>query len=220
MKTSSRIIGLSIAVAGFLLAGRTSESEPVAAASPAAVASAAAAASPVAAAPGGDAVAGAEAFAEDCSICHGAGAKGFIGPYIAGVNWGTSGLQAYVRAGVGGYGGMPAFNAVAVTDKNIADIVVYLAKLPRNEARVARRVTVATSDLVNGEKLYAANCASCHGAAGQGGIGPELQGENTRKDTAGTLFWIKNPILPMPALYPKPLNEQDAAAVAAYVESL
>lgn len=213
MKASTRIIGLSLAVAGFLLAGRTSDSEPAAAISPVA-------ASPVAAAPGGDASAGAKAFAEDCSICHGAGAKGFVGPYIAGVNWGTSGLQAVVRAGFGGYGGMPAFNAVALTDKNIADIVVYLATLPPNKVRVAQHGTLVASDLVGGQKVYAANCAACHGAAGQGGIGPELQGENTRKDIAGTIFWIKNPILPMPALYPKPLSEQNVDAVAAYVESL
>jgi mono/diheme cytochrome c family protein len=208
MKATSRIIGLSIAVAGFLLAGRTSESEP------------AVAASPVAAAPNGDVAAGAEAFAEDCSICHGAGAKGFIGPYIAGVHWGTSGLQAIVRAGVGGYGGMPAFNAVAVTDKDITNIGVYLATLPPNEARVAQHGMLLTGNLVNGQKLYAANCAACHGAGGEGGVGTELHGENTRKDIAGTIFWIKNPILPMPTLYPKPLSEKDVADVAAYVESL
>jgi len=79
---------------------------------------------------------------------------------------------------------------------------------------------VVAGNLVNGQKLYAANCASCHGAAGQGGVGPELHGENTRKDTAGTIFWIKKPILPMPTLYPKPLSEKDVADIAAYVESL
>jgi len=124
-----------------------------------------------------------------------------------------------VRAGVGGYGGMPAFNAVAVTDKNIADMVVYLATLPPNEARVAQHGTVVAGNLINGQKLYAANCASCHGAGGQGGVGPELAGENTRKDTAGTILWNKNPILPMPTLYPKPLSEKNVADVAAFVES-
>jgi mono/diheme cytochrome c family protein len=168
----------------------------------------------------GDAVAGKEAFAAKCSICHGVGALGFIGPYIAGVNWGTSGLHTIVRGGIGGYGSMPAFNADAVTDKDIANIVVYLATLPPDEARVAQHGTVVAGNLVDGQKLYAANCASCHGAVGQGGVGPELHGENTRKDTAGTIFWIKNPILPMPTLYPKPLSEKDVADVATYVESL
>jgi cbb3-type cytochrome c oxidase subunit III len=214
MKAPNRIIALSIAVAGFLSAGQTSESESAAATPPVV------AGSPAAAAPAGDASAGAESFAEHCSICHGAGAKGFIGPYIAGVNWGTSGLQAVVRAGIGGYGGMPAFNAVAVTDKNIADIVVYLATLAPATAPVAQHGTVASADTVHGGTIYAANCASCHGARGEGGVGPELHGENTRKDTTGTIVWIKNPISPMPALYPKPLSEKDVDDVAAFVEKL
>jgi mono/diheme cytochrome c family protein len=168
----------------------------------------------------GDAVAGQKAFSTYCSVCHGVDAQGFIGPYIAGVNWGTSGLHTIVRVGIGGYGSMPAFNADSVTDKDIANIAVYLATLPPSEARVAQRGTVVAGNLVNGQKLYAANCASCQGAAGLGGVGPELHGENTRKDTAGTIFWIKNPILPMPTLYPKPLSEKQVADVADYVESL
>jgi mono/diheme cytochrome c family protein len=77
----------------------------------------------------GNATAGKEAFTQYCSICHAVGAKGFIGPSIAGVNWTTPGLHAIVRGGVGGYGSMPAFNADAVTDKNIADIAAYLLSL-------------------------------------------------------------------------------------------
>jgi len=78
----------------------------------------------------GDAVAGKATFVEYCSICHGVAGKGFIGPYIAGVNWTAPGLHVIVRGGLGGYGGMPAFNADAVTDQNIADIAAYLASLP------------------------------------------------------------------------------------------
>jgi len=168
----------------------------------------------------GDAVAGKEAFTEKCSICHGAGAQGFIGPYIAGVNWGSSGLHTIVRVGIGGYGSMPAFNADSVTETDITNIVAYLATLPPNKIPVAQHDTPVGTDLANGQKLYAANCASCHGAAGAGGVGPELHGENTRKDTAGTIFWIKHPILPMPTLYPKPLSEKDVADVATFVETL
>jgi mono/diheme cytochrome c family protein len=211
MNAQSRIIGLSLLVAGFLASGRTGEGAPSAAASPAASAAAASA---------GDAVAGKEAFTEKCSVCHGAGAQGFIGPYIAGVNWGTSGLHTIVRVGIGGYGGMPAFNADAVTDQDITNIVAFLATLPPNLIPLAQHGAVISGDPINGKKLYAANCASCHGADGAGGVGPELHGENTRKDTAGTIFWIKHPILPMPTLYPKPLSEKDVDDVAVFVESL
>ncbi len=68
----------------------------------------------------GDAAVGKQTFTQECSICHGAGARGFIGPAIAGINWTVPGLHAIVRFGVGGYGGMPAFNADVVTEKNIA----------------------------------------------------------------------------------------------------
>ncbi len=199
---------------------------------------------PAAAPAVGDAATGKETFTQYCSICHAVGAKGFIGPYIAGVNWTAPGLQAIVRGGVGGYGGMPAFNSDAVTDKNIADIAAYLATLPpapasksttRPQSAVvavsaatpaasvpAAAAPVATggADPAHGHEIYSANCAACHGASAQGGIGPALHGEKNRKDTAAAVAWIKNPLPPMPKLYPAVLSEKDVEDVAAYVESL
>jgi mono/diheme cytochrome c family protein len=158
-----------------------------------------------------------------------------------------------VRGGVGGYGGMPAFNADAVTDKNIADIAAYLAVLPpetppqaspspSTSAPPAVAVTapvsppptatpstmvtasaapaIALGDPVHGHQVYSQNCAACHGASAQGGVGPSLRGERSRKDTAAAIAWIKHPKLPMPTLYPNPLSEKDVDDVAAYIESL
>ena len=72
-----------------------------------------------------------------------------------------------------------------------------------------------------GAKLFAANCASCHGMHGtEGGVGPSLAGERTRKDLAATLHAIKNPEPPMPKLFPSPLDDADVADLAAYVRSL
>jgi ubiquinol-cytochrome c reductase cytochrome c subunit len=181
-------------------------------------------------------------FAQHCSICHGAAAKGFIGPYIAGVNWTAPGLVAIVRGGVGGYGSMPAFNPDAVTDENIADIAAFLASLPpavASKSSTGPQTTAAASassaasasagaqpatsgagDPVHGGQVFAANCAACHGATGGGGIGPSLHGEKARKDTAAAIVWIKSPKLPMPKLYPSVLNEKDVEDVAAFVESL
>jgi mono/diheme cytochrome c family protein len=124
---------------------------------------------------------------------------------------------------------MPAFNADAVTDKNIADIAAYLATLPPAVFAVASTAPVvdaaipagaAFGDPIHGYQIYAANCAACHGASAQGGVGPDLHGEKTRKDTAAAIAWIKHPKLPMPTLYPNPLSEKDVDDVAAYVESL
>jgi mono/diheme cytochrome c family protein len=76
-------------------------------------------------------------------------------------------------------------------------------------------------DPKHGEQIFAANCASCHGAAGAGGgIGPVLKGEKQRKDYAAAIVWIKNPQPPMPKLFPSTLSQNDVQDVAAYVESL
>jgi ubiquinol-cytochrome c reductase cytochrome c subunit len=250
MMKHKSFLGLGLLVGGLLLGAGTSDGAP--AATPAPTVSAAA----------GDARAGKDTFTEYCSICHGVAAQGFIGPHIGGIDWTAPGLRAIVRGGLGGYGGMPAFNANAVTDKNIADIAAYLASLasatsapsstvaatqapatvsssppvaaaplasvPASAAAVAsapvasaRPVALAaTGDPVHGRQIFTANCAACHGAAAQGGVGPSLRGESTRKNTAAAIAWIKNPKLPMPKLYPNPLSQKDVEDVAAYIESL
>jgi ubiquinol-cytochrome c reductase cytochrome c subunit len=224
-------MSLGLLVAGVLALARTGEGAPSAAPATAS------ASAPAGSALTGDAVAGKATFTQYCSICHGAGAKGFIGPHIAGIDWTAPGLIAIVRGGVGGYGSMPAFNSGAVTDKNIADIAAYLASpAPPSTAKstttsqavavVAAAAPASTSapvaggDALHGRQVYSANCAACHGADAQGGVGPALRGERTRKDTAAAIAWIKNPTLPMPKLYPAVISEKDVEDVAAYVESL
>jgi alcohol dehydrogenase (cytochrome c) len=58
-------------------------------------------------------------------------------------------------------------------------------------------------------------CAACHGAHGEGGAGANLQ--TSKKDLAGVTAYIKNPTGSMPHLYPSALNDDQVAAVAAYV---
>src|SRR5665213_2942403 len=75
----------------------------------------------------------------------------------------------------------------------------------------------ATGNAAHGKTLYGANCASCHGATGsEGGVGPSLKGEKSKKDQAAAIAWIKNPKAPMPKLYPSPLSEKDVSDVATY----
>jgi len=79
----------------------------------------------------------------------------------------------------------------------------------------------AQGDPARGKTIFAANCASCHGATGtEGGIGPSLKNEKSRKNYAQTIAWIHNPTPPMPKLWPSPLNDKDVQDVAAYVQSL
>jgi ubiquinol-cytochrome c reductase cytochrome c subunit len=196
----------------------------------------------------GNARTGQATFTEYCSICHGTAGQGFIGPHIGGIDWTVPGLHSIVRGGLGGYGGMPAFNADAVTDQNIADIAAYLASLATatpsatalpspspappalatpmpaahapSAAPVPTAIATIAADLVHGRAIFMANCAACHGASGGGGVGPSLHGEASRKTTAAAIAWIKKPKLPMPTLYPNPLSEKDVDDVAAYIESL
>jgi mono/diheme cytochrome c family protein len=78
-------------------------------------------------------------------------------------------------------------------------------------------VTAAT----HGKTIFAANCATCHGANGEsGGVGPSLKNEKSRKNYEKTIAWIKNPQPPMPKLFPQPLSEKDVDDVAAYVQTL
>ncbi len=78
----------------------------------------------------------------------------------------------------------------------------------------------AAPDPAHGKAIFAQNCSSCHGAQGQGGMGPRLIGEASRKNFAQAVTWIENPLPPMPKLYPSTINSQDVRDVAAYVESL
>ena len=78
----------------------------------------------------------------------------------------------------------------------------------------------AAPDPHHGQAIFAQNCSSCHGAQGQGGMGPRLIGETSRKNMQQAQAWIENPQPPMPKLYPGTLNAQDVRDVAAYVETL
>jgi mono/diheme cytochrome c family protein len=85
---------------------------------------------------------------------------------------------------------------------------------------VSAQQTAPSGDVAHGKTIFAQNCAACHGASGQGGMGPPLKNEAARKNLAETEAWIKKPAPPMPALYPNPLSAKDVADVAAFVQSL
>ncbi|HTW82781.1 MAG TPA: cytochrome c [Candidatus Sulfotelmatobacter sp.] len=117
-----------------------------------------------------------------------------------------------------------------------AVVIVLAAGCSKNGAQSSQAaatgspLVVATSvaasaaplgDVSRGKTIFSANCASCHGATGrEGGIGPSLTNEKSRKDFDQTVAWIHNPQPPMPKLWPSPLNDKDVADVAAYVQSL
>lgn len=71
-----------------------------------------------------------------------------------------------------------------------------------------------------GKAVYAAQCQACHGASGEGGIGPKLQHERERRSFEKVRSIVLDPDPPMPKLYPAELTANDVRDVSAYVESL
>ncbi|MBV8748119.1 MAG: cytochrome c, partial [Candidatus Eremiobacteraeota bacterium] len=52
--------------------------------------------------------------------------------------------------------------------------------------------STATGSASAGKTIFSANCASCHGATGtEGGVGPSLKNEKSRKNSPQTVAWIK-----------------------------
>ncbi|HYZ14864.1 MAG TPA: c-type cytochrome [Candidatus Acidoferrum sp.] len=182
--------------------------------------------------PSGDAVRGKAAFvAHGCDECHGSlgqGNRGFgvrLAPH-------PIPYAAVVRQLRSPRSVMPPYSAKVLSDRDAADIYAYLASIPSGKPAAsipilaaigngnAGPVTTVSSGLSHGATIFAQRCASCHGTGGSGGFGPALVGERSRKDLRSAVAFIKNPVAPMPKLYPATLSDRDVADVAAYVESL
>ena len=95
------------------------------------------------------------------------------------------------------------------------------AAMSTTAASTAMSGAAPQGDPARGKTIFSANCSACHGATGtEGGVGPSLKNEKSRKNYAQTIAWIHNPTPPMPKLWPSPLNDKDVQDVAAYVQSL
>lgn len=103
-------------------------------------------------------------------------------------------------------------------------IIIFTTGLDKDEPAIVQvpqeASAVPASPLEHGHALFSQYCSSCHGAAGEGSVGPALKGESSRKDLAQAMAFIKEPISPMPKLYPSPLSDADVADVATFIESL
>ncbi len=91
-------------------------------------------------------------------------------------------------------------------------------------ASSAEATTTTADDITEGQKLFAANCASCHGldAQGQDGVAPSLIGVGA----AAVDFQVGTGRMPMQASGPQAIakrpqfSEKEIAQLAAYVASL
>ena len=112
--------------------------------------------------------AGAALFRERCADCHGADAKGVRGPDLTGL-WTTEASDDRVfqtiRSGVAG-SIMPPTSA---PDDELWAIVAYLRNIS------TARPEESSGNVANGERIFAASCATCHRVNDRGGrLGPDL----------------------------------------------
>jgi mono/diheme cytochrome c family protein len=77
-----------------------------------------------------------------------------------------------------------------------------------------------------GQKIYQAQCSSCHGPEGEGGIGPALNNKNVLKNTQDEIFFsvIRSgvPSTQMPAWsvdYGGPLTDEDVRDAVAFIRA-
>jgi mono/diheme cytochrome c family protein len=141
----------------------------------------------------GDAENGARLFAHNCSSCHGHEAVGGVGPQLRNPAFLAHASDGYLYETIAhGRPGTPmtgflkggtedgvrragAAGIAEFTPAQIADVVAWLRLQEHAEPTRAPRLAVLGSP-TRGRELYegAGGCSSCHGADGQGGVGPAL----------------------------------------------
>lgn len=191
----------------------------------------------VAAARAPEALSGAELFAARCSTCHqptGQGTDTYPplagNPVVIAADPSTMiGVIVNGRKGpitVNGKtfdGQMPAWKG-QLTDSSIAAVATYIRSVWGNNASpVTEEAVAAIGSPVSvqvGSSIYAKNCAACHQAHGEGGIGPALAG-NPHVNIANPSMMLTT-ILQGRNLMPSwrgQLAASDIAAVATFVRS-
>ncbi|HEX2449187.1 MAG TPA: cytochrome-c oxidase, cbb3-type subunit III [Methyloceanibacter sp.] len=176
------------------------------------------------------ALAGGEAaFGDNCAPCHGRGAQGAFGyPNLRDDSWLWGGtLEAIHRTITHGIrstdpdtqtGQMPAFGKTGIlSDAQIGDVTEYVLSLSgRADNKDAAE---------RGSKLFAANCAPCHGPDGKGNLtlgAPNLTDElwlyaGDKATIAGTVRAGRGGVMPT---WANRLDPETIKELAIYVHSL
>ena len=118
---------------------------------------------------------GGAVYAANCAACHGASGEGGIGPSLQASTVSLSQMVSIVKNGVGS---MPGF-AGSLSQAEIDAVSSFSVGLQSPSATTTSTSTTTTTlgpgGTVDGGAVYAANCAICHGASGEGDSGPSLQ---------------------------------------------
>ncbi len=174
---------------------------------------------------------GKAAFGEDCAPCHGSGGQGSKGyRNLTNDDWlwgGTlAAIQQTITHGIRAdydkdtrTSAMPAFGKDGILKpeeiKQVANYVRSVSKLP----------TEAGADLAAGKKIFADNCAACHGDDAKGNLemgaanltdGAQLYGGDM-KDLVQTITYARNSTMPA---WGARLDPVTIKALTVYVHSL
>jgi len=127
-------------------------------------------------------------FRTRCAGCHGPDGRGYLGPDLTGF-WAAGGTDDrmfdIVRRGVPGTE-MTAADPLRVLDKDIWQVLAYLRTLAAVPAAAPK------GDVGNGERIFSANCSSCHRVNGRGGqLGPDLSRIGSARPRAGLLSKLR-----------------------------
>jgi cytochrome c oxidase cbb3-type subunit 3 len=123
-------------------------------------------------------------FRNRCAGCHGPDARGYLGPDLTGL-WSSGGTDDrifdIVRRGIPGTE-MPPADPQRVPDGDIWKILAYVSTM------TAVPTSPPTGNAENGERIFRANCGSCHLVNGRGGLlGPDLSRIGSSRPRAGLL---------------------------------
>jgi ubiquinol-cytochrome c reductase cytochrome c subunit len=163
--------------------------------------------------------AGRELFLESCASCHGPeGEGGRYGPPIR--DAGAAAADFFLRTGR-----MPLANPdaqampkpSAFSSSEMDDLVAYVASLGSGPA--IPRVDPASGDVSEGQEIFVADCAPCHGATatggavGQGALAPTLLASQPVTIAEATIIG--------PGQMPRfDFSEDERNSIAAYVQYL
>jgi cytochrome c oxidase cbb3-type subunit 3 len=123
-------------------------------------------------------------FRNRCAGCHGPDARGYLGPDLTGL-WSSGGTDDrifdIVRRGIPGTE-MPPADPQRVPDGDIWKVLAFLSTM------TAVPTSPPTGNAENGERIFRANCGSCHLVNGRGGLlGPDLSRIGSSRPRAGLL---------------------------------
>lgn len=134
---------------------------------------------------------GSAVFETTCAACHGPNGEGGIGPSLVDSPISPALVKSIVTNGLGD---MPALAAKLTPEQIqlVADYVAARAPALTPTTSSAPETSGATNTPTTsppdpGAPLFAANCASCHGAQGEGDIGPSLQRKINTADIIDTI---------------------------------